>query len=230
MRPRQPASENGRTMSRDIRFAIYVYDDVEPIDLGATFGVLSMARRIAPGIQVFTVGREKVPVRLTNGLTILTEYGYADCPDPDILIVSGGPGWADQAETPDALAFVKRMAGRAVIVSVCTGAMILAAAGVLDGRRATTKRRVAFGETSPLRILRDGYPKVEVVESRLVDDGDIITGGGVTLAIDTTLYLLKRFLGESVADETARMMEYDTAWCANEKAFGTRNADETSVS
>lgn len=216
-------------MSDDIVFAIFVYDDVEPIDLGATFGVLSMARRIAPGIKVFTVGREKGRLRLTNGLTILAEYGFADCPDMDVLIVSGGPGWIDQAEMPGVLAFVKRMKSRAVVVSVCTGAMILAAAGVLDGRRATTKRRAAVDEISPLQTLRGGYPKVDVVESRLVDDGDVITGGGVTLAIDMMLHLLQRFLGSSVANETARIMEYETAWFANGVAFGKNAETETSV-
>ncbi len=216
-------------MSSDIRFAIYVYDDVEPIDLGATFGVLSMARRIAPGIKVYTVGREKGPVRLTNGLTILAEYGFANCPDMDVLIVSGGPGWSDQVEMPDVLDFVKRMTGRAIVVSVCTGAMILAAAGILDGRQATTKRRAAGGEVSPLQALRDGFPKVEVVESRLVDDGDVITGGGVTLAIDMMLYLLERFLGAPVARETARIMEYETAWFANAVAFGKSTETETSM-
>ena len=208
-------------MSRETRFAIFVYDDVEPIDLGATFGVLSMARRIAPSISMFTVAHEKGPVRLTNGLVVMADHGFTDCPEADVLVISGGPGWPEQAETPAVLDFIRRAEKTTVIASVCTGGMILAAAGLLDGRRATTKRHVAGGETSPLRTLAESYPRVDTLEAAVVDQGNIITGGGVTLAMDTMLYLLVRFFGKSVAVETARIMDYETAWRANEKAFKT---------
>lgn len=208
-------------MIRETRFAIFVYDDVEPIDLGATFGVLSMARQIVPSIGVFTVAREKGPVRLTNGLTVSADYSFENCPDPDVLVVSGGPGWSKQAETPEVLAFVRRTAGSAVVVSACTGAMILAAAGLLDGHRATTKRQATGSEPSPLRIMGERHPAVETVEARLVDDGNIVTGGGVTFTIDTMLHMLARFFGPVTAAETARIMDYEVAWKANGKACKT---------
>lgn len=204
-------------MIRETRFAIFVYDDVEPIDLGATFGVLSMTRQIAPSLGVFIVARVKGSVRLTNGLTVSADHSFENCPDPEILVVSGGPGWSRQAETPEVLAFVRRTAGSAVVVSVCTGAMILAGAWLLNGRRAVTKRQVRGGEPSPLRIMDERHPAVETVKARLVDDGNIVTGGGLTFTIDTILHMLAHFFGAAAAAETARIMDYEVAWRANGK-------------
>jgi transcriptional regulator GlxA family with amidase domain len=109
--------------------------------------------------------------------------------------------------------------GSAAIASVCTGGLILAATGLLDGRRATTKRAVTGAEQSPLQVMRMRHADVDVVEARLVDDGSIVTGGGVALAIDVTLHLVERFYGFAVADETARIIEYRTAWRANKASF-----------
>jgi transcriptional regulator GlxA family with amidase domain len=138
-----------------VRFGIVVYEDVEPIDVGATFGVLSMARRVDPGIEMFLVAARAGTVRLTGGLQIVAEHGFADCPTADVFIVTGGAGWQREAANPEMLAFLRRLAaGTGVVASVCTGAMILAAAGLLDGHRATTKRAVTGAEIAPLTILR----------------------------------------------------------------------------
>jgi transcriptional regulator GlxA family with amidase domain len=97
--------------------------------------------------------------------------------------------------------------------------MILAASGVLDGKAATTKREVVAPERSPLNQLREDYPDIMAREASLVDEGSVITGGGVSLCIDTMLYLLKRLFGQDVAAETARIIEYQRAWAANLKEF-----------
>jgi transcriptional regulator GlxA family with amidase domain len=98
--------------------------------------------------------------------------------------------------------------------------MILAASGVLDDGPATTKREVVPPEISPLEVMRAGYPQIDVREAMLVDRGGrLVTGGGVSLCIDTTLYLLAGLLGQHVADETARIMEYQRAWRANRDGF-----------
>jgi transcriptional regulator GlxA family with amidase domain len=98
--------------------------------------------------------------------------------------------------------------------------MILAASGLLDGRHATTKRHGFEGEPSPLRRMREEHPAIQVLEARLVDEGAVITGGGVTLCIDSTLHLLRRFVSEDVARKTAEAMEYSRAWEANRLALG----------
>lgn len=207
-----------------MRFAIFIYEGVEPIDL-ATFGVLSMARRVAPEIEAFTVARTAGPVTLANGLVALAQYGTDDCPPADVIIVTGGPGWQKEAASAPTLAFLKRYCEGRIAASVCTGAMILAAAGVLEGHRATTKREVIGAEAPPVDVLRSRHPGVRVEEALLVDDGAVVTGGGVTLCIDTTLHLLERTLGARVAAETARIMEYTTARAANAaRSFGTAPA------
>ena len=202
-----------------MRFAILVYEGVEPVDL-ATYGVLSMARRVAPEISIFTVAPEKGPVAFSNGLTVLADHGYGDCPACDALIVTGGPGWMAQCSNPATLAFLRSYRPGRVVAGVCTGGMIMAAAGLLDGRAATTKSEVIGAEVPPVKLLRDRHPRVEVLEGvSLVDAGTIVTGGGVTLGIDATLHLLARLMGENVANETARIMEYTRAWRANREAM-----------
>ena len=106
-----------------------------------------------------------------------------------------------------------------IVASVCTGAMILAAAGLLDGHHATTKREVTGTEVPPIAILRDRYPAVRVVTAPVVDEGPVVTGGGVSLAIDLTLHLLERLGGPALAAETARIIEYTSARRANIAAF-----------
>jgi transcriptional regulator GlxA family with amidase domain len=207
-----------------MRFAIFIYDGVEPIDL-ATFGVLSMARRVAPEIEVFTVARAAGPVALANGLVVLAQHGLADCPPAEVLIVTGGPGWQRAAGDAGTLAFLERYSKGRVAASVCTGAMLLAAAGVLDGHRATTKREVVGAEVPPLEVMKERHPKVRVEEALLVDDGPVVTGGGVSLCIDTTLHLLERTMGARVAGETARILEYGAARAANAaRAFAPARA------
>ena len=109
----------------------------------------------------------------------------------------------------DGVEFMRHAAGRSAVASVCTGAMILAAGGLLAGKSATTKRRVIAPEEGPLVILQQRYPDIDVVEAPLVDSGKTVTSGGVSYCIDATLYLLRQFCGDHVADETARIIEFD---------------------
>ncbi len=202
-----------------MRFGIFIYDGVEPIDL-ATFGVLSMARRIAPEIEICTIAPRAGPVALANGLKVTADFGIENAPPCDLVIVTGGPGWTAQAAAPATLDYIRRVHASNRVASVCTGGMILAASGILDGGPATTKREVVPPETSPLAVMRADYPQIDVREAMLVDRGaKLVTGGGVSLCIDTTLHLLATMLGQHVAEETARIMEYQRAWRANREGF-----------
>lgn len=195
-------------------FGIFIYDGVEPIDL-ATFGVLSMARRIAPHIRICTIAPNAGVVRLSNGLDVVAQFGIEDAPVCDIVIVTGGPGWEDQSRSPATLEYIRRIHASNKVASVCTGAMILAASGVLDNTPATTKRAVVPPEISPLARMRETYPRIDVREAAIVDAGAVVTGGGVSLCIDTTLHILGKMLGEQVANDTARILEYQRARQAN---------------
>ena len=202
-----------------MQFGIFIYDGVEPIDL-ATFGVLSMARRIAPEIAICTIAPRAGPVRLASGLQVIADFGFDDAPPCDLVIVTGGPGWTAQAQAPATLAYIRRVHAGGRIASVCTGGMILAASGILDDGPATTKREVVPPETSPIELMRTLYPQIDVREAMLVDrGGSLVTGGGVSLCIDTTLHLIAGMLGQHVADETARILEYQRAWQANRDGF-----------
>jgi transcriptional regulator GlxA family with amidase domain len=201
-----------------LRFGIFIYDGVEPIDL-ATFGVLSMARRVAPEIEICTIAPVPGTVELANGLKVTADFGIENAPTCDLVIVTGGPGWTAQAKAQATLDYIRRVHATGRIASVCTGGMILAASGILDGGPATTKREVVPPERSPIEVMRETYPRIDVHEAMLVDRGELVTGGGVTLCIDTTLHLLASMLGQDVADETARIIEYTRAWRANRDGF-----------
>ena len=201
------------------RIGVVIYDGVEPIDIGGTVGVVSMASRVLPGLAAITVAASAGPVRLAGGLTVLASHGFADAANCDILVVCGGPGWRDQVSDMAMLGFLRRQVP-ARVASVCTGALILAAAGLLNGLPATTRRRVVAGEEqAPLQLLPGLGAGVRPHEALVVDAG-VVTGGGVSLAIDTTLYLIGRLYGEAALDEVARVIEYDRAWEANRRALG----------
>jgi len=206
-------------------YGILLYDGVEPIDIGATVGVLSMAKRIAPDLQYVTIAntagaKNAGEITCANGLKVIVDHGLKDAPDLSDLIVTGGPGWVDAASDQALLGFIRDTDAR--LTSICTGAMILAAASRLKGKSVTTKHEVFDGETPPSAILGDGA-KVEhavLVDSSGVDDGGVVTGGGVTLGIDTMFYCLARSHGQDVADQTARVMEYSRALNVNRLELG----------
>ncbi len=197
-----------------MKFGLLLYPGVEPIDL-ASVGVLSMAKRVVPQLEYVTVAAEAGCVSMSNGLRVMADLSFADAPELDVVIVPGGPGWVKASENMSILDYLSRTARQAKMVSVCTGAMILAAAGLLDGKTATTKVEVVPPETPPLEVLESNYADVTTRRALLVDQGRIVTGGGVTLCIDTVLYLIEREFGARKADEIARIMEYQAARKAN---------------
>ncbi len=196
-------------------YGILIYDGVEPIDIGATYGVLSMARRVAPGLAFAGVARKAGEVVCASGMKIHADHGFDDAPAFEDLIVTGGPGWADAAADPATLDYLRGSTAR--LTSICTGAMILAAAGLLDGKRVTTKHEVFPGEASPAELLPS---TVACQHAVLIDDGGVVTGGGVSMGLDTMFYCLARSHGSHVAAETARVMEYQRALDANRAALG----------
>jgi transcriptional regulator GlxA family with amidase domain len=210
--------------NRAVRFGVIVYDGVEPIDIGGTVGVISMARRALPNIEAAVIAANAGAVALASGLTIVAPHGFDDAPSCDVLIVCGGPGWCVEVNNEQMLAFLRRQRPEK-LASVCTGALILAAAGLLDGRSATT-RRTALGseDRAPLALLQSYAQRIAPREAVVVDSG-IVTGGGVSLAIDATLYLIGKFYGDGARDEVARLIEYDRAYAANCAALGTFEID-----
>lgn len=205
-----------------MKFAILIYEGVEPIDVGATTGVLSMARRFQSNIEMFLVAEQKGEVVLASNVRVMADYDYQDCPDADVLIVAGGPGWVEQCKNEQTLSFIQSAKNNSIVASICTGGMILAASGLLDELAMTTRRLAAPGETAPLDKVNEYAPNAKPTVAALVDSKTVITGGGVTLAIDVMFYLLEKFYGKSISQKTAELMEYDRALAVNSESLGIK--------
>ena len=203
-----------------MKMSYLLYDGVEPVDLAA-IGVMSMGQRVIPELSYETVAAVRGPIRFANGLKVLADRSFDEVDAVDVLLVPGGPGWRAASRDPAILSFIQRAAPSSLVCSVCTGAMILAEAGVLDGIEATTKVQVVPPEVSPLEELDARFPAVEARAALIVDSGAVVTGGGVTLCIDAVLYLIGRRYGEPAAQEIARIMEYSAARRANQERFAS---------
>jgi transcriptional regulator GlxA family with amidase domain len=191
------------------RTAIVIFDEVEVLDFAGPFEVFSVTgrRRKLEPFDVYTVAERKGPVMARNGLSINPRYSFADAPVPDILVVPGGYGTRREMKNPMMLEWITRVAPQCeLVLSVCTGALVLGAAGLLEGREATT-HFMAFDE------LRAVAPNTTVREGvRMVDNGNLILYAGVSAGIDMSLHVVARLLGVEVARETASYMEYDGKW------------------
>jgi transcriptional regulator GlxA family with amidase domain len=194
---------------------ILLFPDVEVLDFAGPFEVFSRTR-LVPGLasrrseesapfEVWTVARTAEPVTATGGLVVTPRHGFADAPPIDLLVIPGGLGTRPlvaKAAHSEILDFIRTAASRArKVTGVCTGALLLAKAGLLDGRRATTH----WGSLDHLGRL--GQDITVERDLRVVDDG-IVTSGGVSAGIDMALHVVETLHGREVADETAHYMEY----------------------
>jgi len=191
------------------RTAIVIFDEVEVLDFAGPFEVFSVTgrRRNLEPFEVFTVAERLAPVAARNGLSVNPRYSFENCPPPEILVVPGGFGTRREMKNPMMLEWISRVAPACeLVLSVCTGALVLGAAGLLDQRNATT-HFMAFDE------LRAVAPHATVHEGqRIVDNGNLILSAGVSAGIDMSLHVVARLLGADVARETARYMEYEGKW------------------
>jgi transcriptional regulator GlxA family with amidase domain len=203
------------------RTAIVIFDDVEVLDFAGPFEVFSVTgrRRKLEPFNVYTVAERLAPVIARNGLSINPRYSFADCPPPEILVVPGGYGTRREMKNPMMLEWIARVAPACdLVLSVCTGALVLGAAGLLVDREATT-HFMAFDE------LRAVAPQAVVREDRrIVDNGNIILSAGVSAGIDMSLHVVARLLGAEVARETARYMEYEGNWEAAAPSSSSRSS------
>jgi transcriptional regulator GlxA family with amidase domain len=195
-----------------MKLGILVFDDVELLDMAGPYEVFTTAARVhgrgqpagaAPLFEVVTLAREAGPVRARAGLRLQPDHTLADHPPLDLAVVPGGVVDAELAR-PEVIAWIaaQRRSAR-VLASVCTGALLLAQAGVLDGLEATTH----WEDLDALRALR---PAVRVRgDVRWVDEGEVLTSAGISAGIDMSLHLVARLHGRELAVRTARQMDYD---------------------
>jgi len=188
----------------EYRIGILLFDEVETLDFAGPFEVFTMASRFVSecDLRVFTIA-EQSPVEAVGGLSISAEYNLEDRPKPHVLVVPGGQGTRRAMRNQAVLEWLRDRAGRAdLVLSVCTGSLLLGAAGLLDGREATTHR-------DALDLLRETAPKCSVIEGkRFVESGKVVCAAGVAAGIDASLHVVARLFGEDVARQTVEQMEY----------------------
>ena len=185
--------------------AILLFDEVEVLDFCGPFEVFSVANRFTdgPAFTVLTVADGVRPVVTRGGLSVNPHYRLSDIPHPDILLAPGGQGTRKVMHDPAVLDWIGQVSNTAeLILSVCTGALLLAKAGLLDGLEATTHH-------GAIDLLRQTAPKTLVhADRRFVDNGRVICSAGIAAGIDMSLHVVGRLLGREVAERTAKQMEY----------------------
>lgn len=179
------------------KIAFYLQPGVEVLDFAGPMEVFDYA-----GYEVFTVSKTKHPIVSQGILKIVPDYSIKDAPDSDVLAFFGGNAHNAYSDA-EVMQWVNKRENVGLYFSVCTGALVLAKAGILDGHTATTFHTALDG-------LEKNYPKVKVRRDvRFVDNGKVITTAGVSAGIDGALHLVARFQGLEKAKEVAFYMEYD---------------------
>lgn len=179
-----------------LRFGLLAFPQVQQLDLTGPYEVFASV----PGSEVHLIWKDLRPLRSATGLMLTPTVSFADCPPLDVLCVPGGAGVNALLEDEAVLAFLRERApGLRYLTSVCTGSLVLGAAGLLSGKRATS-------HWNALDFLsRFG---AEPVAERVVRDGTLITAGGVTSGIDFGLTVVAELLGETEAQTIQLAIEY----------------------
>lgn len=190
---------------------IYIYHDVEVLDFSGPFEVFSTASRVHSSLNpdkpalfnVFTLAEIKQPVQCRGDLIVEPHYSLSKHPLIDVLIIPGGI-YAAEMQKSGVIEWIRITAKKAIITaSVCTGAFLLAQAGLLTEKKATT-------HWEDINDFRSMFPKINILsEQRWVDVGDVVTSAGISAGIDMCLHLVTRLESEMLALKTAKQMEYD---------------------
>ena len=181
---------------------ILLFPQVEELDFVGPFEILSYINKIRPeSTKVLLIAESAEPVKAFNGMKIIPDVTMANCPQLDILVAPGGKGRYAAMKNTAIKEFIQQQAQKAkYITSVCTGAFLLAEAGLLKNKKATTYH-TAFAELAAY--------SVDVLPQKVVRENNIITAAGVSSGIELGLYLLKEEFGAAVAQEVADKIEYE---------------------
>lgn len=186
---------------------IFLFDEVEVLDFAGPFEVFSVTA-LSDGSKPFsvkTISEKGNMIQARNGLKVQPDYRLDQMPQMDILVIPGGYGAREtEIHNEHVIRWIAgQMSKVELMTSVCTGALLLAKAGLLDGRKATT-------HWASIERMKKDFPEVSVQQDvKFVDEGNIITSGGISAGINMSFHIVKRLLGEEIAMETARRMEYE---------------------
>jgi transcriptional regulator GlxA family with amidase domain len=188
------ASEKTRTLG------ILLYPQFELLDV---YGPVEMFGGVGKRMKLIMVAQTAGPVQSAQGPKVIADYGFDDCPALDLILVPGGRGTIAQLTNTKIKEWLRQRAENAEItMSVCSGSALLAKAGLLDGRRATSNKQY-------FKFAVENGPKVNwVKEARWVDDGNRVTSSGVSAGMDMALHVIARLYGEELAERLAQGTEY----------------------
>ncbi|MDA2729213.1 DJ-1/PfpI family protein [Bacillus cereus] len=185
---------------------IFLFNEVEVLNFAGPFEVFSITKvHEEKPFTVYTVSQNGEMITARNGLKVKPDYSIEDLPPVDILIIPGGKGARENEVKNDIIINWVRQQMKEVklMTSVCTGALLLAKAGLLEGLKATT-------HWASIQTFKKDFPNVEVMENvKFVDEGHIITSAGISAGINMSFHIVKNLLGVEIAEETAKNMEYD---------------------
>lgn len=185
---------------------ILLYPDAEELDWAGPWEVFNMATADLDEVRVVTLAESPEAVRSWNGLRVLPDYELSNAPALDLIVVPGGLGSRKEMENPVLVDWLAEVGSRCEwIASVCTGSLLLQAAGLTAGRQVTTHWAMIeeFRRLSPESTVLEGV--------RYVRDGNLVTAAGVSAGIDMSLWLVGQIWDVERARNTQRMMEYDPA-------------------
>jgi len=189
-----------------VRIAIVLFENAEELDWAGPWEVLAAWSKQWPedGVEVYTVADAVEPITCAKGLRVLPQYTWDGAPAPDVVLWPGGLGARQQLGDERVRERVRSLAaGDTLMTSVCTGSLVYADAGLLDGRPATTY----WGSLDRLNEIGNDIQVDR--EARFVDDGDVITAAGVSAGIDMALHLVRRLHSEERARDVRRYIQYD---------------------
>ncbi|MCO6411604.1 MAG: DJ-1/PfpI family protein [Thiogranum sp.] len=193
-----------------MNIGIYIYDQAEVLDFSGPFEVFSTASRICKDdnpFDVFLISETGNAVIARAGYTVLPCYGFNNHPEIDVLIVTGGVHIDEMGKLPVIEWIYQQSQSASVVASVCTGAFLLAKAKLLEEHKVTT-------HWEDIADLRSTFPQLNVVENvRWVDEGKIVTSGGISAGIDMSLHLVSKLHSNDLAEKTAKQMDF--AWTKN---------------
>lgn len=193
---------------RNMNIGIYIYDNAEVLDFSGPFEVLSTAKRLEDNNwNIFLVAEECRIIQARGGFPVQPHFTFDSHPDIDILIVVGGVH-TEEVKNSNVVSWVSQVASKSQrVLSVCTGAFILAEANLLNGLTVTT-------HWEDIADLKADYPALNVVtDRRWVSDGKYITSGGISAGIDMSLHLVTELANLDLAESTANQMEYQWQKC-----------------
>ncbi|MFE4710535.1 DJ-1/PfpI family protein [Paenibacillus sp. NPDC056722] len=189
---------------------IFLFDDVEVLDFAGPFEVfaVTVTQRFTPEafapFSVTTVSEQGGMITARNGLKVTTDYSFSSAPSYDILVIPGGMGTRREVHNRNVIAWIQEKFPEVeLMTSVCTGSFLLAEAGILEDKAATT-------HWASIERMKKTYPSVRVEQNtKFVDAGKIVTSAGISAGIHMAFHVVQRLLGTDVAQNTAKHMEYD---------------------